>query len=115
MILNCQSLSWVAVIHESFQWKWRSMGPSHRAKPNTDWSAGVRFGAAGLKSDITALPKSANRRLAVAIEPGRVQAWWTSLSGRFLKAQAYYSIRAATDHRTSPEPFQARADELSRV
>lgn len=36
-----------------------------------------------------------------------------SLSGRFLKARTYYSIRAATDHRASPEQFQARADELS--
>jgi hypothetical protein len=38
-----------------------------------------------------------------------------SLSGRFLEAETYYSIRAATDRRVSPEPFHARADELSRV
>jgi hypothetical protein len=45
----------------------------------------------------------------------RVQIGGPSLSGRFLKARTYYSIRAATDHRASPEQFQARADELSRV
>ncbi len=41
--------------------------------------------------------------------------WLESLSGRILEAETYYSIRAATDRRVSPEPFQARADELSRV
>ena len=53
------------------------------------------------------------RRLAGIVTGSKIGG--PSLSGRFLKARTYYSIRAATDHRASPEPFQARADELSRV